>query len=61
MVVVDMNLIPPKVNEKKTSLWVNFFLGHQKIYTQKVPKHLKKGGVKGNKERYECGRKKCAL
>ncbi len=29
-------------------------------WTQKVPKHLKEGGVQGNKELYEGGRWRCA-
>jgi hypothetical protein len=53
MVDVDMSSTPSKVIGRS-------FYVIKRSWTQKTSKHLKEGGVKGNKKLHEGGRWKCA-
>jgi hypothetical protein len=43
MVVVDMSLIPPKISEKKTCLWVKSFFGLSKYLDPRGVQTFEKG------------------
>jgi len=58
MVDVDMNMMPPRIIGREACYRLEVFQGSPR--TQKACKHLKEGGVKGNKGIYEGEKRRCA-